>query len=140
MFNFMEMETLLPFLLVVAVTYGAMETSGIFRNRAIKTIVAVVLALFAVTNYYIVQAINSMLPYVAIIFLLVFIAGFAKRSLSGSEKDNTMMIIMLALALLFIASIARAEGGFGLYEYTEFLWLVGVAVVVAVLYAAYRMK
>ena len=138
--NFVSMEMLLPFMLVLAVSYGALETAGMFRNRAIKAIIAVVVAFFAMTNYMIVQTINSMLPYVAIIFLLVFIVGFAKRSLSGSEKDNTMIIIMMVLLMLLVASISNSYGGFGLYQYTEFLWLIGVVLVLAILFAAYKMK
>src|SRR4030042_696489 len=120
--DFVYMETLRPFLLVVAVVYGGMETSGIFRNKAIKAVVSVVLGFFAVTNYYMVQFVNSVLPYVAIIFLLVFIVGFAKRSLSGGEKDSTMMIVIVVLIMLLIDSIAKSYGGYGLLQYTEFLW------------------
>jgi hypothetical protein len=138
--DFVYMETLLPFLLVVAVVYGGMETAGIFRNRAIKAIVSVVLGFFAVTNYYLVQFVNSVLPYIAIIFLLVFIVGFAKKSLSGSEKDNTMIIIIVVLIMLLTASVANSYGGYGLLQYTEFLWLIGVVFVMAIIFAAYRMK
>jgi len=138
--DFVYMETLLPFLLVVAVVYGGMETAGMFRNKAIKAIVAVVLGFFAVTNYFLVQFINSMLPYVAIIFLLVFIVGFAKKSLSGSEKDNTMIIIIIVLIMLLAGSIANSYGGYGLLQYTEFFWLIGVVFVMAIIFAAYRMK
>ncbi len=138
--DFMYMETLLPFLLVVAVVYGGMETSGMFRNRAIKAIVAVVLGFFAVTNSSIVQFINSMLPYVAIIFLLVFIVGFAKKSLSGGEKDNTMIIVIIVLIMLLLGSVANSYGGYGMLQYTEFLWLIGVVFVMAIIFAAYRMR
>jgi hypothetical protein len=140
LFNFAYMETLLPFMLVVAIVYGGLETAGMFRNRAIRTIIAVVLGFFSITNYMIVQTINSLLPFAAIAFLLLFVLGFAKKSISSGEKDNTMIIIILALGLLFIASVANAPGGFGLYQYTEFLWLIGVVIIGAILYAAYRMR
>ncbi|UCD02942.1 MAG: hypothetical protein JSV63_04125, partial [Candidatus Aenigmatarchaeota archaeon] len=78
-FNFMTLETLLPFLLILAVAYGALETVGLFRNRAVKAIIAVVIAFFGIVNYSVVQLINSFLPYVAILFLLVFIIGFARK-------------------------------------------------------------
>lgn len=138
--NFISMEMFLPFMLVLAVSYGALETAGMFRNRAVKVIIAVVVAFFALTNYMVVQTINSFLPYVALIFLAVFIIGFAKKSLGGREKDNTMMIIMAVLVLLFIGSIANSQGGFGLYQYNEILWILGVVVVAAILYGAYKMK
>ncbi len=139
-FSFMTMETLLPFLLVLAVAYGGMESANIFKNKAIKAVVAVVIAFFGVSSYSMVQFINSILPYIAVIFLLVFIVGFAKKSLSGSEKDNTMIIVMMVLFLLLVGSFANAGGGLGLVQYTEFLWLIGVVIVLAIIFAAYKMK
>jgi hypothetical protein len=140
--DFVSLEYFLPFLLVVAIVYGALETAGMFRNRAVKAILAVVMGFFSVMNYQIVQLINTYLPFAAIVFVLIFIAGYMKKSLGGradEEKDNTMIIIIFGLGLLFIASIANASGGFNLYQYTDFLWLIGVVVVIAILYAAYRM-
>jgi hypothetical protein len=142
-FDFMTLEYLLPFMLVVAIVYGALETAGMFRNRAVKAILAVVLGFFSVMNYQVVELINSFLPFAAIVFVFIFIAGYMKKSLggkAGEEKDNTMIIIIFGLGLLFIASIANASGGYNLYQYTDFLWLIGVVVVIAILYAAYRMK
>ncbi len=139
MVDFFALETLLPFLLVLSVVYGALETSGMFRNRALKTIISVVMAFFAISDTYVVNTINSMLPYAAIFFIVVFVAGYVRRSLGAGEgKDNTMLIIIVVLALLMLAAYARAEGG--MYEYSEFFWFIGVIAIIAVLYAAYKMK
>lgn len=138
--DFMTLEYLLPFMLVVAIVYGALETAGMFRNRAVKAILAVVLGFFSVMNYSVVQMINSFLPFAAIVFVFIFLAGYLKKSLSGGrDKDNTLIIIVLGLGLLFVASLASSSGGFNLYQYTDFLWLIGVVVVIAILYAAYKM-
>ncbi len=139
MIDFFSLYTLLPFLLVLAIVYGAIETAGMFRNRALKAIISVVMAFFAISNSYVVNTIHSFLPYAAIFFILVFAVGFVKRSLAGGkERDNTMIIIIIALVLLLVASIARAEGG--LYEYSEFFWFIGVIAIISVLYAAYKMS
>jgi hypothetical protein len=138
--DFASMETLLPFLLVIAVVYGALETSGMFKNRAIRSIIAVVLGFFAISNYQVTSTINSFLPYAALAFLVIFVAGYVRKSLGGKEsRDNTMVIILMGLGLLFIASLFRGESGFELYQYTEFLWIVGIVVVIAILYGAYKM-
>ena len=139
-FNFMTMETLLPFLLILAISYGALESVGMFRNRAIKAIIAVVVAFFGIANITLVQTINSFLPYVAVIFILVFIIGFAKKSLSGGGKDNTLIIVIIVLGLLLVASFANAQGGFGMLQYTEFLWLIALVSILVIIYAAYKMS
>jgi hypothetical protein len=138
--NFVSMETLLPFALLLAVVYGALETSGIFRNKALKAVVSVVIAFFGVANYSVVQFLNSVLPFVAIIFLLVFIVGFAKKSLSGSEKDNTLIIIIIALILLLIGSFMNSDSGFGFTQNTDLVWLIGIVLILAIIFAAYKMK
>jgi hypothetical protein len=139
MVDFFALETLLPFLLVLAVVYGAMETAKMFRNRALKTIISVVMAFFAISDGSVVAMLNSLLPYAAIFFILIFVAGYVKRSLGGKEgQDNTMVIIIILLALLLMATYARAEGG--MYEYSEFFWFVGFIAIASVLYAAYKMK
>ncbi|MFH0956911.1 MAG: hypothetical protein V1813_03540 [Candidatus Aenigmatarchaeota archaeon] len=140
--DFVSLEYFLPFLLVVAIVYGALETAGMFRSKGVKVIIAVVLGFFSVMSYQVVQMINSFLPFAAIVFVFIFIAGYMKKSLSGKqgqEKDNTLIIIVFGLGILFIASIANSTGGFSLYQYTDFLWLIGVVAVVAILYAAYKM-
>jgi len=139
MIDIFTLEYLLPFMLVIAVVYGGLESVQMFRNRAIKTIIAVVVGFFALTNYQIVQTINSFLPYAAIFFVLVFGLGFARKALSGDGgRDNTMLIIVIALVLLFIASLTLYGGN--LYQYNEFLWLIGIIAVAAIFYAAYKMK
>lgn len=139
MVDFLALETLLPFLLVLAVVYGAMDTAKMFRNRALKTIIAVVMAFFAISDSSVVAMLNSMLPYTAIFFILIFVAGYVKRSLGGQPgQDNTIVIIVIVLALLLMATYARAEGG--MYDYSEFFWFVGVIAIISILYAAYKMK
>ncbi len=138
--DFTSLEMILPFILVVAIVYGSLETASIFKNKAIRTIIAVVMAFFAISNYQIVQLINGLLPFAAIVFVLIFIAGYVRKSMSGGEKDNTVIIIIMALAMLFIASYANSQGGYMTYQYTEFLWVIGVVVVIAILYGAYKMK
>ncbi len=70
----------------------------------------------------------------------MFIIGFARKSLSGSEKDNTMIIVIIVLILLLVGSIANAQGGFGMLQYNEFLWLIAVVLIAAIIFAAYKMK
>jgi len=134
--DFFTLQTILPFVLVLAIAYGAMEQVRMFRNRAVKTMIAVVVAFFAISDAGVIGFINSILPYAAVFFVLVFGMGFFKRSLGEGGGDKTLIIIVMVLLLLLIASIARAGGG--MYEYSSFFWLIGIIIVIAVLYAAYK--
>jgi hypothetical protein len=137
MIDYFSLETLLPFMLVLAIVYGAMDTAGIFRNRALKFIISVVVAFFSISNVMLVEALNAYLPYAAVFFLAVFVFGFIKKSLSGGGRDNTLIIIILGLFILLVASYTRTGG---LQQYSDFLWFIGVAFLVILFYAAYKMK
>jgi hypothetical protein len=138
--DFMALESLLPFMLVVAIVYGALETVRMFKSKGVKVVIAVVLGFFSIMNSQVVETINTFLPFAAIAFVFIFLAGYMKKSMSGGEKDNTMLIIMVVLGLLFSASLFNAGGAGSLYQYTDFLWFTGALAVIAILYAAYKMK
>ncbi|MBN1896815.1 MAG: hypothetical protein JW789_03775 [Candidatus Aenigmarchaeota archaeon] len=138
--DFTALETLLPFLLILAVSYGALETVGMFRNKAVKAIIAVVLAFFAISNSMTVTYINGLLPYAAILFIIFFGIGFVKKSLSGGQKDNELIIIIIVLVMLFVGSLYTTTSDFNMYQYNELVWIAGIAVIGAILYGAYRMK
>ena len=135
--DFLSLEILLPLLFVIAVTYGALETVGMFRNRAVKTLLAVVIGFFAVSSQQFVGMLYSILPYAIIFVTAFFVLGFAKKSLSGGEKDNTMIIIIMGLFLLLVASFAKSGD---LSSYNDLLWFFGIIIVAGILYAAYKMK
>ena len=121
----------------MAIVYGAMDTAGMFRNRALKFIISVVVAFFSISNTMFVETLNTYLPYAAVFFLVVFVFGFIKKSLSGGGRDNTLIIIILGLFLLFVTSYTRTGV---LQQYNEFLWFIGIALFIVVLYADYKMK
>lgn len=136
MIDFFTLHTLFPFLLVLAIVYGAMETSRIFTNRALKTIISVVMAFFAISNTYVVETINSFLPYVALFFIFVFAAGFVKRSMGEGDRDNTLIVIVIVLGLLLLASFANIDQSFS--QYDEFIWFAGIIAIIIIFYAAYK--
>ena len=138
MIDFFSLYTLLPFFFVIAVVYGALETVGMFRNAKVKMIIAVVMGFFAIQSTYFIEMIYTYLPYGLIFFIFAFVAGFAKKSLSGGEKDSTMIIIIIVLGLLLVASLSKTEGGF--FQQSELLWFFGAIAILGIFYAAYKMK
>lgn len=97
---------LLPFLLVLAIVYGALEMSGPIKNKAARFIISLVLAIFAATYEPAVVMINQLLPYAAGLFVVVFLLGFIKslfRGEKGKETDFTLLAIIAGLAAIFFA-------------------------------------
>jgi len=139
-YNFLSFEILLPFFLVLAIVYGALEVSRVFSNRAVKGIIAVVFAFFAVMNYEVVMFINYILPYAAGFFVIIFLIWIILKPLKiGGGIDPLMFIVILALVLILLARL----NSLGYTEYTflsdpNFLWLIGIVVVLVLIWKAYK--
>jgi glucan phosphoethanolaminetransferase (alkaline phosphatase superfamily) len=143
-FDVVSMELILPFMLVLAITYGALEVSKVFANRAVKAIIAVVFAFFAILNYQVVTLINSILPYAAGFFVLVFLVWIVLKPLRGGAGrkgfDPVILIVILVLALVFLARMQVTDyfPGMGFLSNENLMWIVGIAIVVFVVYKAYK--
>ena len=139
--DFISIEILLPFFLVLAIVYGALEVSHIFRNKAVKGIIAVVFAFFSVMNYEVVMLINSLLPYAALFFIALFFFWFIKKPFSGGGKsDPVLVIIILGLVLIFFARLIATEN---IPEYSflanpNLLWAAGLVIILLILWKAYK--
>lgn len=100
------LSTLIPFLFVLAVVYGALEVSDIFKRSQVKLIISLCFALVAMTTGFIGEFIMGILPYAIMAFIAIFFVGFALSFFRGKEggRDYTLMAIVLILLLLFGAS------------------------------------
>ena len=51
-----------------------------------------------------------------------------------------MIIVLIVLGMLFVASLSGSMAGYRFYQYSEYLWIAGFAIMGAIIYGAYRMK
>ncbi len=136
------MDFALPFLFVLAIVYGALEMGSPIKNKAVRTIISLVISFVAVSTQGVVDLINQMIPYAAIMFIIVFFFGFVRKSIEGKQKDYTLIIIVAGLVLIFLAS-QGIETLNALLPYTfpldteNFLTIIGIVLIIAIIYAAY---
>jgi hypothetical protein len=135
---------LIPFLFVLAVVYGALEVSDIFKRSQVKLIISLCFALVAMTTGFITEFIMGILPYAIMAFIAIFFVGFALSFFKGKggekgERDYTLMAIVLILLLLFLANygIGFLEDYMPGISAEEFATGVGIVVIFLVLYSAY---
>lgn len=100
---------LLPFLLMLAIVYGALQMGSPIKNRGANFIISVVIALFAASNQQAVDLINQMLPYAAVLFVAVFVLGFIWKGVKDKKVDFTLLAIVAALAAILLASPVGQE-------------------------------
>ncbi len=70
------MEYAIPFFFLLAVVYGALGISGVFKNRAVNLIIALVIALFGMTYQPFITWLYTIMPYAIALFIAVFFIGF----------------------------------------------------------------
>ena len=135
--------SLIPFLFVLAVTYGSLEFSELFKRRQVNLIIALILAFVAVSNEMVSEFIMSVLPYAIMLFVVFFFIGFVikifKKAGTG-EKDYTLMLIVLILVAIFLANFGLAffEDMIPGLDYDTIITVLGLVMFGIVFYAIYK--
>jgi hypothetical protein len=97
--------SMIPFLFMLAIVYGALDVSGVFKNRRVNALIAVVFAFFTLTYAPASEFINLIMPFAIIFFVVFFFIGFMiKIAKKGVEKDYNLIIIIAGLILLLLAT------------------------------------
>lgn len=141
----LSMELLLPFFLVLAIVYGALEVSKVFANRGVKAIIAVVFAFFAIMNTQVVAFINSILPYAAVFFVVLFLVWMVLKPIIGKKegekgKDPIIIVVVLVLILVILARLQTTGNlpSYGFFTSENLIWIVGIIVVAFILWKVYK--
>lgn len=142
------LASVIPFFFVAAIVYGALEVSGVFKNKNVKMIIAAVFALFTMTYDPLIIFINNIMPYAAIFFIVVFFVAFIFKPMKGKKeegRDYTLIIIVCGLIIVFLANsgyqlINQWIPQISTISGTNFMVAAGIILIVFILYAAYKMQ
>ncbi len=134
----------IPFFFILAVVFGSLEFSGIFKSKGVKFIIAIAIAAFGITNAGFVESVNLYMPYAAGFFIVLFFVGYIVKFFKvekGKERDWMLMIIVVGLILILLISL---QGNFEQYfknlpiNYENFLIMMAVILFAVALFAAYK--
>ncbi|OGI12414.1 hypothetical protein A3K64_01115 [Candidatus Micrarchaeota archaeon RBG_16_36_9] len=104
LYMFQSEQILIPFLFVLAITFGSIEITKIFRNKAVNLLISISLAIFAVSNDSFVQLLWSQFGNISVFFIAMFFIVFIIKVFSGfgkKERQNIHDEIMIYGAILF---------------------------------------
>jgi len=128
----------IPFFFMLAVVFGALEISGVFQNRGVKAIIAIVIGFFAATNEQSVEFIISIMPYASIFFVIVFFLGFlTKAREKGEKKDWLLIAVVMLLLLIVLVNFEELTGITGDLA-NKIVYVAGTVILIVILYSAYQ--
>ena len=132
----------LPWLFAFAITFGALESSKVFKDKRINGVIALVIAFLAVTSDAVVTFIYSVVPYAAILFIVVFFLAFILSPLRSKEEkkpDFTLALAILTLGFVWLLQ-QTGEGVFAgsIILTEEMITLAGAIIVLLMFLLAYK--
>lgn len=101
---FLQSETtLIPFLFVLAIIFGILELTKIFRNRGVNFLIALAIAFFTISNAAFINMLWSYFGSITTFFIIMFFIAFTFEifGLRRGQHPPTSAIIIDG-AILFI--------------------------------------
>lgn len=101
-------QVLIPFLFVLAIIFGVLELTKIFRNRAVNFLIALSMAIFTVTNSSFIAMLWSYFGSITTFFIVLFLIAFVFEVFGlrkGGQRDVVSSIIIDGGILFILLSI-----------------------------------
>ena len=141
------LEFALPFFFILAVVYGSLEFTEVFKNRGARAIISVVIAFVSISYPPVSAFIYQFLPVLAVFFLVFFLLGFILSIFKKAEKPDAPAIAMIFAILLIVLAgtwynLMSSLSGFGISfaSASNILWLIGILILIVIFYAAYKIE
>ena len=101
-------QTLIPFLFVLAIIFGVLEITNVFRNRGVNFLVALAISFFTITNTTFVNFLWSQFGNITAFFLIMFFIAFIfelfglRRPRASGQESRAPEALVINGAILFI--------------------------------------
>jgi len=105
-----SMQFAIPFLFVLAVVFGVLELTKVFKSRAVHAVVAIAIAFFATSYAPFLTALWSYLPSITWFFIVMFFFAFILQLLGlrgkavGMPGKETESLVVGGVVLLVLLS------------------------------------
>ncbi len=104
---------LIPFLFILAVVFGAVNVTNVFKNRGVNFLVALALAFFAASNTAFIEFLWSQFGNISIFFIAMFFVIFVlevfgvRRKGKGDGADalvinSVILFVLLSIGYLYV--------------------------------------
>lgn len=135
-----SLPLLASFAFIFAIVFGLLAHVRIFQNN-VNVVIAVVFAFFAVLSPQVVNMLTGILPFGAIVLVVLFFFILVKKLVGGGvQADSWPIAVSLAISLLLLGVFwnkisPMLPGGI---DPTQMLWVVGIVLVMLIFWVAYK--
>ncbi|MFH0929428.1 MAG: hypothetical protein V1818_03675 [Candidatus Aenigmatarchaeota archaeon] len=137
-------EFLVPFLFSLAVIFGILEVTRIFRNKAVNFIVSFALSFFALAYPGFMAFMWANFGLVAMFFIAMFFMLFILKvfGMGGKSSQDSVIIngailfVLLSLSYLYVDSFPSVPI---IGEGQNLILLISVVLIISIFWAAYKM-
>ena len=140
-------QTLISSIFILAVVFGVLELSNVFKNRAVHFVVALAIAFFASVYPPLISTIWAVLPNIAWFFIVMFFLAFTMQLLGIRKQGGGvetmvvnagMLVVLLSVGWMIIQSFPGMQlpligGGENL------LFLLGIIFVISLFWSAMKL-
>jgi len=130
---------LIPFIFTFALVFGVLTISNVFKNQKnVNAILALAITLFSILYPPYIKILYNWLPYLCILFILLFVVLMLRNLFVESEKKlQQSWPMLITIAILFLIFISFAPSitlpSSSLISFQDILLLIGIAFVVILL-------
>lgn len=139
-----SIQPFLPFFFVLAIVYGVLSVTNIFKKTSVNMIIALVFAFFAsgyppFLNFFFNNFGYLLWSFIVIFFIAFFMEAIGLRGKDSSKKGKDIGILIIGIAiLLLITFVGRvSEMNIPILGSENFLILIGLFLLVMIFYYAY---
>ena len=138
---------IIPFIFTFALVFGVLSISKIFNKKEVNVLIAMSMALFSLISEAYVKLLYVWLPYLCILFIILFVFVLLKnlllekRDKTKPSADWQMLITIAILFLVFMTvyqSIPLPSGS--LISSDDILLIVGIVFVVLILSVGAKLR
>lgn len=108
----LQTQFFITFLFVLAVVFGVLQLTKVFKVSAVNVVIAIVIALFAASYPPFVSTLWTFLPSITWLFVILFFVAFImelfglrKPSAPGQREDKSFAMILTGVILIIFITI-----------------------------------
>lgn len=140
---FQSEQFFIPFIFILAVVFGSLNVTKVFKSKAINFLIALALSFFAASNGDFLQFLWSQFGTIAIFFIAMFfiifiLEAFGVRKEGGKDAliiNGAILFILLSTSSLFVNSLPAIPGvGNG----QNLLLLIFIVFIIVIFWLAYK--